>query len=100
MLRQIELFDFQKIIIKCWCEGLEVRTARCAGRSFLANAFGKYVAHLYSENDYNVKPYVIIPYYNALDCGLIDEGFISEMRNSSSEKSFNRDFLGIDTIKE
>lgn len=78
----IKLYDFQKEIIKCFCEGKEVRTARAIGRSMCADAFGKYITHLYNNNDYSVEPDVLIPYQVALLDGVIDETLIKPQENA------------------
>lgn len=57
----IKLLDYQKEILKCIFENKEVRTGRGCGRKMIADALGKYVSHLYGENDYSVEPDVIFP---------------------------------------
>ena len=88
----IRLYDFQKEIIKCFCEGKEVRTCRCAGRTFCADAFGKYIAHLYDRNDYTVEPDVVIPYQRLVRNGLLDESHVERNRMLLSLEAFERDY--------
>lgn len=88
----IKLFDYQKEIIKCFCEGKEVRVSRAIGRSTCADAFGKYIAHLYDRNDYSVDPDVLISYRAALKDGVIDERIIQRTREYLSEEAFKREF--------
>ena len=57
---RINLCDYQKEIIKCFCEGKEVLTGRCTGRSMCADAYGKYITHLLKNNDYQNKPDIVI----------------------------------------
>ena len=89
---RIKLYDFQKEIIKCFCEGKEVRTARCAGRTMCADAFGKYIAYLYDRNDYSVEPDVVIPYQRLIRNGLLDESHIERNRMILSSEAFERDY--------
>lgn len=58
---KIKLLDFQKEILKCIFENKEVRVARGGGRKMIADALGKYITHLHSENDYSVEPDAIFP---------------------------------------
>lgn len=58
----IELLAYQREIIKCFCEGKEVRVPKLSGRTLCAESYGKYIAHLLDENDYNTKPDVLISY--------------------------------------
>lgn len=57
----IKLLDFQKEILKYILENKEVRTGRGCGRKMIADAYGKYMAHLHSENDYSVEPDAVFP---------------------------------------
>jgi len=50
---RVRLYPYQKEILKAFCEGKEVRTARGIGRSYVADALGKYVASLYDKNDFS-----------------------------------------------
>ena len=38
---KIHLFPYQEVMLKAMCDGLEIRTARAIGRSFVADALGK-----------------------------------------------------------
>ena len=67
MVLKINLYPYQKEIIKCFCEGKEVRTARVCGRSISTEAYGKYIAKLYSENDYSKVPDVTISYSRVIE---------------------------------
>lgn len=88
----IKLFAFQKEIIKCFCEGKEIRTARGIGRSMCADAFGEYIAHLYDRNDYDIEPEVAIPYQIAVRDGVWTEEIIEACRGCMSEEDFEREF--------
>lgn len=90
---KIHLYPYQELILKAFCEGKEVRTSRCIGRTYVAEAFGKYVANLYSSNNYSKNPDVVFPYDCALKNGLITQNFINQMQNKLSSETFNREFL-------
>ena len=69
----IKLYDFQKEIIKCFCEGKQVITARGIGRTLCAEAYGKYISYVLSKNNYEVEPDVIIPAHVLIKNGALDE---------------------------
>lgn len=91
----ITLFPYQEVMLKAFCEGQTVRTARGIGRSFVADAFGKYVASLVSENDYEQNPDVIFPYTCALKDGVLDEGQIAleQMDKDFNKALFDKEML-------
>jgi len=80
-------------MLKAFCEGKEVRSARCVGRSYVAKLFGQYVANLYDKNDYNKTPDVIFPYSCALNAGLISREFINREKEMLSREAFEREYL-------
>lgn len=88
----IKLCDFQKEIIKCFCEGKEVRTSRRAGRTMCAEAYGKYISHMLDRNNYEVEPDVIIPYHVLIRNGVLDEHRVEECRKILSPEAFEREF--------
>lgn len=75
------------------CEGLEIRTARAIGRSFVADAFGKYVASIVGKNNYDKVPDVTFPYTCALRDGALDEGQVELMRKECSPEVFEQEML-------
>ena len=89
---KIKLYGFQKDIIKCFCEGKEIRTTRGAGRTVCAEAFGKYISYLYDRNNYNVEPDVVIPYQRLVSAGLLNDDFIEQERLLLSQEEFERSF--------
>ena len=89
---KIKLYDFQKEIIKCFCEGKEIRTARGVGRTVCADAYGKYVSHLLDRNDYEAEPEVTIPYHVLIRNGMLDEHRVEAYRKVLSSEAFERDF--------
>ena len=88
----IKLYDFQKEIIKCFCEGKEVRTPRGIGRTICAEAYGKYISHMLDKNNYEAEPDVIIPYHVLIRNGMLDEHHIEAYRKILSPEAFERDF--------
>ena len=88
----IKLYDFQKEIIKAFCEGREVRTSRGAGRTMCADAFGKYISHLYSENDYAVEPEVVIPYTALVKNNIVSEERIKQYMKVLPPERFEREY--------
>ena len=89
---RIKLYDYQKEIIKCFCEGKEIRTARGVGRSFCAEAYGKYIANLHDRNDYETEPEVVIPYDVLVRNGMLDEHRVEAYRQVLSPEAFEREF--------
>jgi hypothetical protein len=76
------LYNFQKDILKAFIEGKEVRTARCAGRSYLAKLYGLYISSLYAENNYNKEPDIVIDYKKVVmetETGLCDYNKIEKI---------------------
>lgn len=41
----IQLFPYQEVMLKAFCDGLSVSSGRGVGRSFVADAFGRYIAY-------------------------------------------------------
>lgn len=89
---KINLFPYQEDMLRAFCEGKEVRTARCIGRTFVAECFGQYVAHLYDKNDFTKEPDVVFPYMVA-EPYHIPEKFVENMKKMMSEDDFNRTVL-------
>ena len=88
---KIKLFDYQEQMLRAFCEGKEVRSARGAGRSYVAKAYGRYVEHLYCDNDYTKEPDVIFDYHH-----LIANGFSTkermEQRKLMNPELFEREY--------
>lgn len=91
----ITLFPYQEVMLKAFCEGQTVKTARGIGRSFVADAFGKYVASLVAENDYEKEPDVIFPYTCALRDGVLDKGqiILEQMDKDFDKALFDKEML-------
>lgn len=90
---RLKLFPYQEEILKAFCEGKEVRTSRCTGRSYIAQAFGQYVASLHDKNNYSREPDVIIPYTCAIEHGLLTQKMIDHARATLNEDMFAREYL-------
>lgn len=88
----ITLFAYQEQMLKAFCEGKRVRCSRCVGRTYVAQAFGKYVASLYDKNNYNETPDVVFLYECAVDAGLIDKSLIDRERENLSAEVFRREY--------
>lgn len=89
---RIKLFDYQKEIIKCFCEGKEVRVCRAGGRSICAEAFGKYIAHLYDSNNYSVEPDIVIPYQKIVKNGLLTDEHVKNAKLILSPEAFEKEY--------
>ena len=89
----IDLFPYQEIMLKAFCDDLEVRTGRAIGRSFVADAFGKYVASLYSVNHWYVEPDICIPVSAAVKVGAVDDKFVDDMKQMYSPEDFKKEML-------
>ena len=57
-----------------------------------ADAFGKYIAYLYDQNNYSINPDVIVPYKTAVSEGLLHKDLIRDIRNSISQEDFEIEF--------
>lgn len=93
----INLYPYQEVMLKAFCEGLEVRTARGIGRTLVADAFGKYVASLVNYNNYDAEPDVVLPYTCALKDGVLNRGQIAflkeECKEGKGEDWFKKEFM-------
>lgn len=89
----INLFPYQEVMLRAMCDGLEIRSARCIGRSFVADAFGKYVASIAGKNNYDKVPDIVFPYTCALRSGLLTEGDIALMEKECSPEVFQKEML-------
>ena len=90
---RVKLYPYQEEMLRAFCEGKEVRSSRCVGRSYVAQAFGQYVASLYDKNDYSKQPDVIFPYHYAVEHGFITQKMIDHERRKLSPEMFNREYL-------
>lgn len=89
----ITLFPYQEVMLKAMCEEQEVRAARAIGRSFVASAIGKYVAHALDKNNNGKEPDVVFPYTCAVKHGVWDEGQAELFRKEAGEEVFAREML-------
>ncbi len=87
------LLPYQKDILKAFCDGKKVRTARGIGRSYVANLFSRYVESLYEKNDYSKEPDVVFTYECAETAGLLNQKFIDLQRSKMSPEDFDREYL-------
>lgn len=92
---KIRLFPYQETMLKAMCEGLEIRTARSIGRTFVADCLGKYVASLYDKNNYEKEPDVTFPYTCAIEPGVITEQWVESIKKDMTEEDFKRELLCI-----
>ena len=69
----IQLYPHQELILKAFCDGLRVRTGRGVGRTFVADAFGKYIAYLYGQNELPGEVDLVIPTAAAVHVGLMPD---------------------------
>jgi hypothetical protein len=88
-----KLFPFQEEILHAWENGLEVRTARCLGRSKLAEAYGKYITYKLEKNNYEKMADVMFSYTCALSSKLLTDKSIKLAKELLTEKEFNREYL-------
>lgn len=90
---KINLLPYQEVMLKAMCDGLEIRSARCIGRSFVADAFGKYVASIAGANNYEKKPDVVFPYTCAIESGIITEERVAHIKQEFKPEVFEREML-------
>ena len=88
----ITLFEYQKDMIRAWCEGKSVRAARCAGRSLLAKGFSDYIRKKLENNNYNETPEVIIPCSKVVQAKLISSDTIKNIAKKESKESFEMEY--------
>ena len=69
----IQLFPYQELMLKAFCDGLSVSSGRGVGRSFVADAFGQYIASLYGKNVQPDDADVVVPTSAAVHVGLLSE---------------------------
>lgn len=55
----IELFDFQRTLLKALCNGDDIRGGRGCGRSTVVKGYTKYLSRLLDENYCDTKPNVM-----------------------------------------
>jgi len=89
---QIKLFEYQKDMIRAWCEGKSVRSARCAGRSLLAKGFSDYIRKKLENNNYNEIPEVIIPCSKVVDAKLMASNTIINIAKKESKNTFEAEY--------
>lgn len=89
---RIHLKEYQKVMLRCFCEGKEVRVCRGGGRSFCADIFGKYVAHLYDKNDYETIPDVKIPYQELVRESMLNRELAEDIIRETPVEMFEREY--------
>lgn len=89
---RVHLKESQKVILRCFCEGMEVRVCRGGSRSFCAEIFGRYVAHLYDKNDYETIPDVRIPYQCLIEDGLLNREFVEDVIRNTTVEVFEKEY--------
>lgn len=89
---RVKLFDYQEVMLKAFCDGLEVRTARGIGRSEVAKVFGEYIASLVGDNNYDKEPDIIIPYTSAVKSGVLSSEFVEHIKSRMSAEDFKREY--------
>ena len=92
----IRLFGYQKEMLKAFCEGKEVRSARCAGRSLVAKVFGEYIARVYDRNDYEVEPELTISWEEVMGVGLVSEEQINRAKEHLGEEQFKLEYCQVE----
>lgn len=90
---RIKLASHERSMLKCLCNGEEFISARGIGRSFVAECFGKYIAHLYDRNDYTKAPDAIFPYTVAIGTGMLSGYSVAREQSSMSRQQFEREYL-------
>lgn len=90
----IRLLPYQEVMLKAMCDGLEIRSARGIGRSFVADAFGKYIASNAERNNYDKEPDVIFPCTCAIgsDYYLTAEQ-VASIKKECDTETFEREML-------
>lgn len=84
----IELFDYQRKLLKHICNGKYIWGGRGCGRSTVIKGYTKYITHLL-ENHYDVKSNITKPLFQSAKDGYsaefccIDEKPIVEFKNGS-----------------
>lgn len=81
----IQLFPYQEVMLRAFCDGLSVSSGRGVGRSFVADAFGQYIAYLYGGNIQPDDADVVIPTRAAVRSGLMPEVFARKITAMQEE---------------
>jgi len=89
----LNLMPHQEILLKAWCDGKTVKTARGIGRSFVANALGKYIAYKFDKDNGESEPDILITYHCMVDENQMKESDYAKIKEQVDEDIFNRDFL-------
>lgn len=58
----IELFDFQRTLLKALCNGEDMRGGRACGRSMVVKGYTEYLSRLLDEHCYDTKSNETISY--------------------------------------
>jgi len=91
-INNITLFEYQKDMIRSWCEGKSVISARCAGRSMLAKGLSDYIRTKLENNNYNETPEIIIPCSKVVQAKLISSDTIKNIAKEMNKESFEREY--------
>ena len=81
----IQLFPYQELMLKAFCDGLSVSSGRGVGRSLVADAFGQYIAYLHGKNVLPDEADVVIPVLAAVHSGLMPEVFAGKVTAMQEE---------------
>ena len=90
---RLNLMPHQELILKAWCDGKIVKTARGIGRSFVAEAFAKYIAHKLDKNNDSDVPDIIFTYHCMVGKNQITESDYIKIKEQTDSDVFEREFL-------
>ena len=82
----IELFGFQRVILKALCNGENIHTGRSCGRSVVVTGYTEFLSRLLDRHNYDTKSKTMMPcskksgYYGK---AYIDERPLIVFRNGS-----------------
>lgn len=89
----IQLYDYQKQMLRMMCENKTFISARGCGRTTVAEAFGKYVAHTQDRNDYNIVSEQSFPATLAIRNNLLSNEWVEKLRQTMSPPQFKKEYL-------
>ena len=76
----INLRPYQIDMLRAFCQGREVHTARGIGRTTVAKVFGAYITALYEQNNMDNHPELLIPWEAGIQAGYIPQEYVDHCR--------------------
>lgn len=96
---RIKLYPFQKDMLYALCQGAQVMTCRCAGRTMITKGIGDYIAHTLDRAPVD-DAVIAIPYTTIISQSrLLTPEWIERMKNCMSSTEFEREYSLVEGVK-